>query len=164
MADDFASAYRVLNSLARSVTAKPGSRLMHHLGEMAINITLDRTKKGQDIFGSRFKPYSPDYKTWRENKKRLSGTTVDLSVSGTMILALMITSTDADTVDVGFADPHAAMLAAVHHNGGETRPYPPARPWLDIVRPEEISKLETELSDFVTQRLDKALDKASKVK
>jgi len=67
--------------------AVPGAAL-RAVGEEALRIIHDRTLKGQDVDGRRFKPYSPGYKTKRAETHR--SLKPDLTWTGRMLNSMRI--------------------------------------------------------------------------
>lgn len=90
------------------------------VGNEAVAIIADRTKRGVDVEHNIFRPYSYDYAKERLAKS-LNSFPVDLTRTGRMLGALMASPAGEGTVRVGFADEHANFLAGIHNAGAEGR-------------------------------------------
>ncbi len=87
----------------------------------AMNIIWDRVKRGEDLSGARFKPYTDAYYKWKAKKGRAPETEGDwLTLSGQMLGSLTPLFVGSDMWVVGFAGARVegasnALIAAVNH-------------------------------------------------
>lgn len=120
------------------------------MGREAINIILERTKKGLDKNGVPFHPYSPDYiasddfKLAEKSKNR-----VDLRMTSDMLENLSIMyagegKSGDSVVILGFPDEHQRAKANGHITGQQGRGPLPKRDFLGISK-DELSSILTKI-------------------
>lgn len=76
-------------------------QIMREVGLLARDLIRRRTQRGISADGSAFTPYSPQYRTQKQQQLGKSSP-VDLTVSGGMLNALQIVEVTKTTVVLGF--------------------------------------------------------------
>jgi hypothetical protein len=74
---------------------------MRELGLMARELMVDRTRRGVDVNGQPFAPYSEAYA--KQKRAALGSTGVNLEVSGNMLNQITIVDLEDDSVTLGWA-------------------------------------------------------------
>jgi hypothetical protein len=77
--------------------------LMREIGLAVRDQIIDRTRKGLDADGRPFTPYSASYAALK-GQALGTGASVDLTVSGQMLNALVLVEVTKDSVTVGYRD------------------------------------------------------------
>lgn len=96
-------------------------QIMQIMALLAINKVLDRVKRGENLYGGKFKPYTDAYRKWKASKGRAPGTAGDwLTFTGQMLASFSTLLVSADRWVAGFAGNRAegisnALLAWVNH-------------------------------------------------
>lgn len=105
----------VLDALDLIAETLAGTELPAKLGAFLTLAIKERTKKGLDVYGASFAPYTQRYARYRVSKGR--GTRPNLLWSGTMLAALTFT-VEAGQVVLGFMDAtqEAKALGNTHPN------------------------------------------------
>lgn len=101
---------------------------LQNIAIAVIKAIRDNTKKGVDMNGSKFKPYSAAYREWKVDwmrngkkannaKSRVSSNpTVNLMLRGVMLNSIS-KSRIKDGFDVYIADKNRALIGFAHHTG-----------------------------------------------
>jgi len=110
--------------------------LWKEVGDKAVDIVVDRTKKGKDVSGTAFKPYSKRYK--KTPKKP-----VNLKRTGDMLNAVTAEAHDDHARiyvrESGRSDGESNFALAMLHNEGDGKI--PRREFFGIEQEREVNKL-----------------------
>ncbi len=103
-----------LNKIQAELITK---ELLEELGNEAKAMILERTNRGIDVHGKRFKPYSKSYAAKKAKRGPGSGT-VDLRGSGSMLESIE-TTIDVSSAQavIGISDPRQRVKASRHNYG-----------------------------------------------
>jgi hypothetical protein len=95
--------------------------LKQRIAQRVVEIILDRTEKGVDVNGSRFAPYSKEYKKSLAFKAFKKGNKVNLELTGQMLGTMEVLDTTGSQIEIGWEDP-VENAKAFNHNTGDTLP------------------------------------------
>lgn len=118
------------------------------VGQMAIDMIVERTKNNKGINGRSLKSYSDDYIDSASFEKwGKSASDVNMELTGDMMLDLDIIEQTDTTVTIGFKNETNQMKAA-NHNFGVTLP---ERPFFGVNK-QEIDRIKNEFIDQIEQK------------
>jgi len=98
--------------------------LLDKVGAYAVQAIIDRTHKGVDVDGRRFKPYTSSYLARRSNAGRGGG--IDLNYTGNMLAALRYRALGRKVV-INFGSKDEMLKAHGHHFGNPKKGLPRRR-------------------------------------
>lgn len=110
----------MFHGLAESIEEPVSDADLLGIGNEAVRIVAQRTKRGADVDHHIFKPYSEGYAKERIGHS-LRPFPVDLARTGRMMAALMATPQADGSVKVGFTDEEANLRAGFHNEGVKGR-------------------------------------------
>ena len=119
------------------------------LADLVIEHIYDRTDKGLDVNGKRFKPYSEEYKGSLAGKIGGKGSKVNLQLSGDMLAAMTLLKQEKGKITIGWDDQTERAKAEGNIIGSYGQPSEnpeKARPFFGI----KADKLR-ELIDYVSK-------------
>jgi len=125
---------------------EPDAKLMHDLGAVVLMGIEERTEKGVDKDGKKFKPYTPSYRKTRAKKGRTK--TVNLEFNGQM-LGNMTQKTENGVASIYFPDSHEALKARVHTIGEGKMP---ARKFFGVSKADS-DKVFSLITNFFRKKL-----------
>jgi phage gpG-like protein len=88
---------------------------MKKIGIDAVRMMIDRTKKGIDIDGMPFAPYSPQYIKYKSEAGRVTDP-VNLQFNGEMHRSMLVVATD-NNANISYGDRQRALVALYHQTG-----------------------------------------------
>jgi len=91
------------------------SDAMKKIGDEAVRMMIDRTKKGIDIDGMPFAPYSPQYIKYKSEAGRVTDP-VNLQFNGEMHRSMLVVATN-NNANISYGDRQRALVALYHQTG-----------------------------------------------
>ena len=88
---------------------------MKKIGDEAVRMMIDRTKKGVDIDGMPFAPYSPQYIKYKSEAGRVTDP-VNLQFNGEMHRSMVVAATN-NNANISYGDRQRALIALRHQKG-----------------------------------------------
>ena len=88
---------------------------MKKIGDEAVRMMIDRTKKGIDIDGMPFAPYSPQYIKYKGEAGRVTDP-VNLQFNGEMHRSMLVVATN-NNANISYGDRQRALVALYHQTG-----------------------------------------------
>ena len=92
-----------------------GASAMKKIGDEAVRMMIDRTKKGIDIDGMPFAPYSPQYIKYKGEAGRVTDP-VNLQFNGEMHRSMVVVATN-NNANISYGDRQRALIALYHQTG-----------------------------------------------